>query len=195
MAQENIHVVPSHPLTKGAVWNNFSTTPISHPLPTTTEPAQAETATFGETGSWEAGKTGETTAERLRVMPYAEGEPGSLFWVRLYGWQRFGAVGGPQTVWMPTLLVQFACVVGTLGGPSLMGAGNPFNLGPMEYLAGEMAVITGGVGGEGKVRSPGIDSGFPAWALVELDGAQKFQFGFQAPEDNVIGMNAFWARA
>src|SRR4051812_40726263 len=73
---------------------------------------------FNARGVWDMGQGGETTVSRVKVMPYCEGQPGSVFWMRIYGWCAIGREeNNPRLAcWVPTLLGEFLCVAGNVPG-------------------------------------------------------------------------------
>lgn len=206
MAEYNISVVPTGSLALALPINSQSNTPTSYLLPTLTEPAEATSSSleYGQSASYAEGKLGLYSCQRLLVLPFCDGAPGSRFWTRLYGWRTFQ--GGKQSprLWIPMLLAQFLCVSGDLPGMQPVSGTQPQGGGQIppsppnalmavtENFCQVLALVSGSVGQSGEIVNAG---GFISYAMVELRGAEKFQFEFQTPDDRPVSMNALWARA
>lgn len=54
---------------------------------------------------------------RVVFIPYGAGDDDDVFDLRLLGWRRVGSGAGPADVlWVPTILAQFTCTMGTAVG-------------------------------------------------------------------------------
>lgn len=148
---------------------------------------------------------GSFTANRIYLMPYCEGEPGSIFFMRLYGWRSIGEVvaGSTNTVWVYFLLAEFVCVSGMIAGPVLNQTAAPgpagfgLPIGPTENMCQSIQMIAGVLGLTGFVNSMPLGSIMPATAAVELQGAQIVSFDFaQMPSGGLgsqLAANCFWS--
>lgn len=157
---------------------------------------------FNARGVWNLGAGGGTTVQRIKVMPYCEGQPGSVFWMRVYGWSPVGTVADDPkySSWVPNLLGEFLCVAGNIPGPHLIDNVQTLNaLLPGENLCDAISLNNGVLGLNGIVNSQFPGSGVPAFAVLEVYGARKVSFDFACdaplqPELPGIGMNCLWAR-
>lgn len=145
-------------------------------------------------GIYNIGQGGSEAANRVKIWPFAEAMPGDVFWLRLWAWNCI-AFGDNAQVWMPSILAQFACMVGAITVPTDgNSAGRQSVIAPWERFCDGLALVGGWLGLTGEIISQGAGSGIGACALVELRGSQKIQFEFER-SDHTIGMNALWARA
>ncbi len=200
MAEAIILVQPSYELAKALVINSQATQPmqtlrpLNHDPMLDVNPASPTQGllTEGFNGVWSAGYGGLECAYRLFVQPYANGDAGSLFWMRLWGWRPIG--NDPSTfVWVNHLLVELACKTGEIPGPSNdSDLKTNRTLLKTERLCDTIGLVRGSVG-TGEIVSDG--GNYPAHALIDLRGCRRFQFEFQQNDDPaVITMNALWAR-
>lgn len=153
---------------------------------------------FNTPGCVNMGQGGGEAPLRLMVMPYCEGPPGSIFWMRAYGWRPIGTdESNPRfATWVFNLLVEFVCVAGDLHGPQPIDNVQTTNfLLPVENLCDSMQRTSGILGLNGFVNSDAPGSGTPAYAAFEIYGAKKVSFDFAFPRDvSHVGMNCFYAR-
>lgn len=148
---------------------------------------------------------GSFTAQRIYLMPYCEGEPGSIFFMRLYGWRSITAKtgGSDNTVWVYFLLAEFVCVSGAIAGPVLNQTAAPgpagfgLPIGPTENMCQSISMLSGVLGLTGFINSMPPGSIMPACAGVELCGAQLVSFDFeQAPSGGLgstLAANCLWS--
>ncbi len=151
-------------------------------------------------GVWPAGHGGQLAPQRLFILPYCEGQAGSNFSVRVYGWRGIEQPdgGANRNVWIPFLLAELACVSCNRFGPANTGPTPPQPYAGRfiqadEALCDTITLTQGSVGPTGEVVSTGPGSDLIAFAIVELRGARFFQFDFQ--QTDPVPMNALWARA
>lgn len=145
---------------------------------------------------------------RVLLFPYAEGPPGSVFSLRLYGWRSVKLTGTDQVaveVWLYYCLAEFVCVTGDLPGPvatlnraPATGVPHGFNLpvGPTEHLCQSLALTAGVLGGTGFVNSMPPGMNYPAFAGVELQGSQLVSLDLTtAGDEGGLAANCLWALA
>ena len=133
-----------------------------------------ETSATAPGGDAQLGGLGNATAPQIAlILPYCDGPPLSQFTLRVWGWWNRGAPGDVNNViWVPLLIAEFDCVAGVMNGlGSRLIKDN-------EFFVDTMTLTKGTVGMYGIVISP--NGGGRAWAKVELQGAQKFQFACRA---------------
>lgn len=122
--------------------------------------------------------------QQLLILPYCEGPAGNVFYVRLYGWWPHGNLKDRNNLlWLRLLLVEFRVVSGSVTGLErrLIKAS--------ENFAESLEVTGGTVGRYGLVQNGGV-----AYAKVDLQGCQKYQFVCAKGADGtVLGSNALWA--
>lgn len=107
------------------------------------------------------------------VVPFAEGDPGGQFWLRLWGWRRLGK--DPNTeIWIPLLLSQMLCVLGTQMG---------FKNREITQRERFVSQIVGANAVNDRV----------SYAVVGLRGCQKFQFDIAQGSVGPAYGNALWA--
>src|SRR5438876_2573251 len=112
---ENISVVPSHPLLKALRRNSDAATPLRYFQATNTEPVESTTFPPADPGGSirPVGQGGYYAPQRLFIQPYCDGTPGSIFWMRLWGWHVHGR-HSQTLVWTPVFLAEFWCRAGNL---------------------------------------------------------------------------------
>ncbi len=153
-------------------------------------------------GVWRAGHDGAFAAQRLFLLPYCNGQPGTNFSMRIYGWRgidnnaKMGQTGTSYLVWVPYLLAEFACIsCNRFGPPSTNPPGGVQRLIPPSYAMCDTITLTqGALGLTGEIDSTGPGTDLIAFAILELRGSRYFQFDFNATDPNVL-MNCLWARA
>lgn len=166
--------------------------------PFLTEPGAAQGSGTAQDGIWPLPPitTGETTNNQLLVLPFADAGPDSTFSVRLFGWKR---ATWPQSqnvvpVWLPFFLCELACTTADLPGPQSTGQLDAMP--QTSNLCDTITLVQGDLGFYGRINSvgaAGTGSNLPAYAKIDLQGAQKFQFLFQWNDQlPPSGMNAFW---
>ena len=148
-------------------------------------------------GIWGAGTGGDRAPYRIKLFPYCEGNPGSMFRMRLYGWDHIG-VDPFAFVWLPYLIAEFTCIACTRGGPPAAVAGQQaFRLiAETERFCDTMTLTAGTLGVsqvDGVVCSTGPGTNLIAWAIVDLAGCRKFQFDFE--QTDPVTMNVLWSKA
>lgn len=158
---------------------------------------------YNARGVWDLGQGGEVTVQRVKVMPYCEGQPGSVFWMRVYGWSAVGRVENDplKACWVPDLLGEFLCVAGNIPGPRTTDSMAPTSsaVQPTENVCDAITMTAGVLGLNGFICSAFPGSGIPAYAALEIYGARKVSFDFACdfnlyPDLSGIGMNCLWAR-
>lgn len=130
-------------------------------------------------GTHDVGQT--TTPPSVIIYPFAAGDVGTEFWMRVWGWRGFGNVAA-QGVWVPLLLAEMMCVV-----CDRPGKGGRL-IAETERLC-DQAVRTAGIG---SVYSPG--SNHIAFAAVPLMGCHKIKFDIASGNAGPCFGNALWAR-
>ncbi len=124
------------------------------------------------------GEGGDNAPNRVLLMPYGDGLPGSPFWMQVFGWRSVVPpnTGNQPFLWVPVLLGSFACVLGDLGGPGPAPTGYPIS--ETERLCDSQGV------------------GYPDSYVVDVLGSRFLTFDFQqgAPSDAPVGMNCLYAR-
>lgn len=143
-------------------------------------------------------------AGRLLVRPFCDGPPGSVFFMRVYGWAPVEPLEQDQTKqeWLWSLLTEWMCVSGTQPGPNLHTAFSdptrtPGKLSSLDMQCDSLALVRGVLGLQGFINSNPPGSGLPAFAAFELYGPRYVSFDFvqaASPVAGVIGMNTFYAR-
>ena len=152
-------------------------------------------ASAGYNGVFSAGHDGTVTANRVKIVPYAEGPAGSNFSLRLYGWDVLESPDpGGRLVWVPQMLAEFACTTCNRSGPVNTSpvVSNYFLL-DSERLCDTMTLTQGGLGWMGEVVSTGPGTDLIAFAVVDIRGCRFYSYDF-AQIDNV-GMNALTGTA
>ena len=129
---------------------------------------QTAEPTGPDEGIHNMGQGGGVTTNQIVVYPYALSEPGSAFWMRIYGWRVFG--NDPNTcIWIRSQLAQWSCVVGRMAG-----------------FTGRL------LWDQERFCANGMDIAF---FYVPVLGCQKIQFEFVKNDElPSIGMNALWGR-
>lgn len=157
---------------------------------------------YNARGVFDLGQGGGTSSQRVKVMPFCEGQPGSVFWTTVYGWN---PVQGDETnplkaAWIFNLLAQFMCVVGDIKGPEPVDNVQTTNaLLKGERVCDSLSLVGGVLGLSGFICSSFPGSGYPAYAAFETFGARKVSFDFACEDPGMVGfpglgMNCFWAR-
>lgn len=167
----------SGPLTKALAQNSQSNLYGSFGM-TSTEPS-------GD-GVFSIGDGGILASNRIAIWPYCEGLENNKFAMRVWGWVVY------QTIWVPSLIVELACVSCAKQGPApptpTTGMGK--SISTMERMCDTISLVKGNVGSTGYINSP--QANIIGMALVELCGANKIQFDFQYID--AVPMNALFAR-
>lgn len=137
-------------------------------------------------GVFDAGsETTGSTAPRLCVLPYAQGAPQAEFWLRVIGWRLLRSTPTAQDgLWLPAILAELWVQLGTaqgVDGTKILGS---------EYFAGAI-VLRSGVA---RVYGPAGERD-AAYAIIPLQGCQKFQFDFAFGDEVPAFGNALWAKA
>ncbi len=135
----------------------------------------------GDDGVFDIGFRKGTAPNQIKIHPFGEGPPGSVFVMRLSAWTVFGTDTN-KWVWSKSLLAQLNVTLGNQRG--FDGA----LIKDFEFLAGAIGVAAGAA----SVYNPpyfGV-----ACAFVPLFGCHKLQFEFNNLGQN-IAMNAIWSRA
>ncbi len=144
------------------------------------------------------GHGGGLTVQRIKIMPFCEGPPGSIFWTTIFGWSPVGTVEEDPTkaAWLFNLLAQFMCVAGDIHGPQPLDNVQTTNaLLPGENLCDGLSLTAGVLGLNGFINSNFPGTGIPAVAAIEVFGAKKVSFDFSFPQEiQPIGMNCFMSR-
>lgn len=120
--------------------------------------------------------------QQVMVLPYCDGGPNSEFDLRLYGWWVHGLPKDKNNLlWIRLLLAEFHCIAGSRNGyqTRLIKAG--------EHFASQINLTAGTVGQYGHVQNGPI-----AYAKVDLQGCQKYQFACATGAGSGLG-NALWA--
>ena len=113
------------------------------------------------------------------MLPYCEGEPGGQWWMRLWGWRRFGKDVNTE-IWIPYLLLEAVCVAGTEMG--IEGR----NITQRERFAASIGVTRG---------NAYVMNDTVSYAAVGLGGCQKFQFDIAQGSVGPAYGNCLWAKA
>lgn len=144
--------------------------------------------------------TGGVAFNRLRILPYCGGPPGSVWTMVVYGWEATVDHDPDVEVWVPTPLLVAQCVAGDVPGPPRPPAGSPADRAvlPTENFADQIVPSAGGLGAgsyAGDVRQwPGMKAA--AVVTLDLQGSLRFTFDFAADAGNpFITMNALFRRA
>ncbi len=152
------------------------------------EPGANSTLNPFDIGVFDIGYGGAKSCQQILVLPYAYGEPGAEFWMRVYGWRLFGSKSA-DWIWIPTLLAELACMTSTRSGPPREPGQTSLLIREKEYVC-DAIVPTAGVPG---IVAPG--RGLIAWFTVPTLGCQKVQFDFMIGDEGPGFPNALWARA
>lgn len=192
-------------LTKALAFENSQNPSWTVLNPTGVQPAIQVTSggTSGtNTGVFQAGQAGYFINNRLRIIPYCFGAPGSQFSFRVFGWESLSQPEGQaQTlVWIPYLLAEFACVACNQPGPS----DNQMRLiQPGENFCDTITLTQGSLGKDGVINSTGAAASAAAgvqtptdliaYVLLDLCGCRMFQVDFQ--QTDAVSMNALLAFA
>ena len=174
----------ARPLQKGRTVN---ATDASFPskVVTATEPA-ADNATA--TGSAAISLTttggGGLVPSRVRFRFYGVGADNTTFEARLIGWFRGGIAADGSIIWLPEILAAFTCTLGTAAG---VGSGgfvkstesfvDTITIGNTAPTVGEPS-MTADVTRSGDVLLYSPANNLIAWADVDLQGCEKFEFTY-----------------
>jgi len=159
---------------KRALVNNSQEAEFSRDSVIETEPSKD--------GTYIAGLGGTTAPQQVLVIPFVDGAGCDM---RLSGWWLLGkpTAGDNDAVWIRLTLVQFKVVAGKFNGLGKR------RLRANEFCAKRMLLIAGTVGEHGLI----VNDGDIAYAKIDLQGCQKFQFEFTTdPEQPGFG-NALFA--
>ena len=135
-------------------------------------------------GDFVAGLGGATSPQQILIVPYCEGAPGRQFSMRLYGWWNHGEIrDAANTIWLPLLLAEVACVAGPKNG----SGGRLIK--ESEYFAQGITFVAGDLGMYGRI----VQGGDVGYLKIDLQGCRKFRFDFAVGEQAPGFGNALWA--
>jgi hypothetical protein len=187
----------STPFTKALRNGNSTAAAFSSIIPRTTAPVPVSSgpnAAGGTDGVYDFSDHHYFTVNRLQLMPYADGNTGSQFSMRVFGWD---VIEPPDAnpnliVWIPFLICELAVTTGALVG----FAGR--YLSATEHLATTITLTQGLVGGTDGITGGRIysytDTSLAGWVLLTISGCRYIQFDFQKTSAN-IGMNCLWGKS
>lgn len=147
-----------------------------------------------------AGHDGAFAARRVFHLPYCNGDPGDVFFMRVFGIRSVQNPegGAMKDVWVPFVLAVFQCTAGNLYGPTSTappGTDNMRFVKPFETMCDNIVLIQGSLGLTGEVNSFDPGTNYVAFTLTELRGARYFGTDFMLGDPPPQSMNALWARA
>lgn len=185
LVQEVVVVARSSIVRKALANGNSTATAFANFMTTSIDPS-------GD-GVYPIGQAGDVAADRLFLMPYAEGGSGSNFSVRVYGWTTIkGQTPSDQKTWIPFLLAELACISCNVNGVMPATAGDPSQLLDSEYMCDTISLTQGSIGPQGLINSTGPGTNLVAFAKIDLAGCRVLQFDFQ--QTDPVGMNCLWAK-
>ncbi len=161
--------------------------------PLGTNPSAASVAAVGLTLVAAPGGTGGYTPSLIRIYPYGLGADEDAFSIRLWGWWHLGSGPDLAKAWMPSLLGEFTCVLGSFAGY----AGGPVL--NTELFADTMGIValdgeytyTADVTRFGTVQLYTPANNTPACVQVPLRGAEYIEWDFDQTT-NTPTMNALY---
>jgi hypothetical protein len=142
---------------------------------------------------------GSATTGRLRVAPYAVGQPGQRFHMSVVLWY---LTEGRETQlnWVGFPAADFECHLGNAHGPApeKQGQHTVRHLTEQHHMACGVVVLLGSLGfgqNAGDIVTYGARYAAPSMVLLDVRGANVVQFDFaRIPGQDNIAMNAFWGR-
>lgn len=154
--------------------------------------------TLGDsTGTYLAGgEFGSTAPNRVRILPFCEGNAGAAFSVRVFAWLRMNNQTNysDRMIWLPVLLAEFACVSCNRSGPPVAYPGPSRSLiKETEYFCDTITLVQGTLGKDGYITSTGPGTDLIASVMLDLQGCRRFQFDFA--QTDPVNMNALYGRA
>lgn len=172
------------PIRKALTSNSTAADFATAPVPTTTEPVHSEANGIFNLydGGLGIGVNGRVP-QWLLLLPYGGNASDDIFNMRVYGWSKT-ALGGVDTIWVPQLLAQLQCTLGSTDWSAGLGA----NMKPVDTITATYGITdekTLGV----SLMSPANE--LPACAWIHLRGCEKIQFDFDR-DTGGDAANCFW---
>ncbi len=143
-------------------------------------------------GVFQAGQNGMISPRRIKIIPFAHGNAGLQFSMRVFAWEQlYGSGNENSIVWVPLLLVELLCTICNQPGPAEGYPGSITSLlGPTDQACDTISVVQGNLGNLGFVTSTGPGTDLIAFAMLDLTGPKLIQFDFQ--QSDPVEMNAMW---
>lgn len=151
---------------------NANTSSFASKIPTITEPTNDGVVNL--TAGYSAGGITPIT---MMVLPYGLGADEDAFDMRIIGWRHIGPAAPAIPLWVPTILGQFSCTLGTAAGV----AGAPVlntELFADTITVGSEPTITADVTRFGTVRVYSPTANLVAYLIIQVYGCEKVEFSF-----------------
>jgi hypothetical protein len=160
---------------------------------TTTEPTGAGVFTFRKGAGGAAPDDEIVVPKWMKIWAFGAGSNNDAFSVRVWGWHKVGSGPIPNTLWLPSIIGEFAFIlsnaVGVAGSPVLDTERLADTVTPVAARLLDRDIAAGtAVNSDYFIVSPATDS--PTFIMMKTFGCQKFTFHFDqttgTPTMNVL---------
>lgn len=181
MATENL-AYDLHRTAARALTTNSSASSFASKVYTVTEPSGNGIVELIRDG-------GGLVPQRVKLWPIGLGSENDAFSLRIIGWEKIGQGAAPATGWIPTIVAELACIVGTAVGVASSPVLNTERFADTITIVTE-PTITAATTRQGTVELTSPTNDLIAHAKVWIEGFHKLEFTFDqttgTPTMNVL---------